>query len=223
MASSSVRVGPQRRAFMASWLLAATFLVRPAAAHEIENTHVLISFLSGDEYRIEVLNDPDWLWIQFHPGATELPPVDARDARLTELASQFAAGITLLFDDNPATPRDVTYLPPLERDRSAPMGLAEPGLMRLSGAVPPGASTFRFGYGLVVDEYPLTVAPAVGSPITRWLLRRRSARRSTSMRCSRSPAGRSRPSTSAWASRIFCPRGSTTFCSSSASFFSARA
>lgn len=155
---------------MASWLIAAIFLVRPAAAHEIENTHVLISFLAGDEYRIDVINDPDWLWLQFHPGAAELPPVDARDARLTELGSQFAASITLLFDDNPATPPEVTYLPPLERDRSAPMGLAEPGLMRLSGAVPPGASTFRFGYGLVVDEYPLTVAPAVGSPVTRWLL-----------------------------------------------------
>ena len=78
--------------------------------------------------------------------------------------------MTLLFDENAATPRAVTYLPPLERDRSAPMGLAEPGLMRLSGAVPPGARTFRFGYDLVVDEYPLTVAPAVGTPITRWLL-----------------------------------------------------
>jgi hypothetical protein len=155
---------------MASWLLAATFLVRPAAAHEIENTHVLISFLASDEYRIEVLNDPDWLWMQFHPGAAELPPVDARDARLTALASQFAAGITLLFDDNPATPREVTYLPPLERDRSAPMGLAEPGLMRLSGTAPPGARTFQFGYDLVVDEYPLTVAPAIGAPVTRWLL-----------------------------------------------------
>ena len=170
MTRRTVGVGPQRKAFVASWLLAAIFLVRPAAAHEIENTHVLISFLAGDEYRIDILNDPDWLWLQFHPGATELPPVDARDARLTELASQFAAGVTLLFDDNPATPPEVTYLPPLERDRSGPMGLAEPGLMRLSGAVPPGASTFRFGYGLVVDEYPLTVAPAVGSPVTRWLL-----------------------------------------------------
>ena len=170
MARSTVGVGPQRRAFIASWLLAATFLVRPSAAHEIENTHVLISFLAGDEYRIDVLNDADWLWLQFHPGAAELPPVDARDARLTELASQFAARITLLFDGDPATPREATYLPPLERDRSAPMGLAEPGLMRLSGAVPPGASTFRFGYDLVVDEYPLTVAPAVGSPVTRWLL-----------------------------------------------------
>ena len=152
------------------WLLASLLAAPPAAAHEIENTHVLISFLSDDEYRIDVLNDADWVWLQLHPGAAELPPVEVRDARLAELAPRFAAGITLLFDGNPATPRSVTYLPPLERDRSAPMGLAEPGLMRLSGTVPPGARTFRFGYDLVVDEYPLTVAPAVGPPVTRWLL-----------------------------------------------------
>ncbi len=151
-------------------LVALVLLARPAAGHEIENTHVLISFGSADEYRIDVLNDADWLWIQFHPGADELPPVDVRDARLDELAPQFAAAITLLFDGNAATPPTVTYLPPLERDRTAPMGLAEPGLMRVSGTVPGGARTFRFGYDLVIDEYPLTVTPAVGAPVTRWLL-----------------------------------------------------
>ena len=153
------------------WALFTTaVLSSPAGAHEIENTHVLISFLSESEYRVDVLNDADWLWLQLHPGAAELPTVEERDARLAALAPTFASGVTLLFDEVPATPRTVTYLPPLERDRSAPMGLAEPGLMRLSGAVPPGARTFRFGYDLVVDEYPLTVAPAVGAPITRWLL-----------------------------------------------------
>ena len=170
MIRASIRVRRSRRLSILSWLLAIAFLATPAPAHEIENTHVLISFLSDSEYRIDVLNDADWLWMQFHPGATELPPVEERDARLAELASTFATGVTLLFDENPATPRTVTYLPPLERDRSAPMGLAEPGLMRLSGTVPAGARTLRFGYDLVVDEYPLTVAPAVGTPITRWLL-----------------------------------------------------
>ena len=146
-------------------------LVAPSAtAHEIENTHVLISFLSATEYRIDIVNDADWLWMRFHPGAAELPPVEDRDARLATLAPSFTDGVTLEFDGEPATPRAVTYMPPLERSRSAPMGLAEPGFMRLSGSVPPGARTFRFGYDLVVDEYPLTVAPAVGTPITRWLL-----------------------------------------------------
>ena len=163
-------VGQRQRPSILPGLFATILLASPAAAHEIENTHVLISFLSESEYRIDVLNDADWLWLQFHPGAAELPTVEERDAQLAALAPTFATGVTLLFDENAATPRAVTYLPPLERDRSAPMGLAEPGLMRLSGAVPPGARTFRFGYDLVVDEYPLTVAPAVGTPITRWLL-----------------------------------------------------
>ena len=170
MARSTSGVRRRGRASILLWMLASVLLSRPAAAHEIENTHVLISFLSGIEYRIDVLNDADWLWLQFHPEAAELPPVDVRDARLAELAPQFATGITLLFDGNSVEPRTVTYLPPLERDRSAPMGLAEPGLMRLSGTAPPGARTFQIGYDLVVDEYPLTVAPAVGAPVTRWLL-----------------------------------------------------
>ena len=170
MAHRIRRVRRRRRPSIPSWLLATVLLASPAAAHEIENTHVLISFLADDEYRIDVLNDADWLWMQFHPGAAELPPVDVRDARLATLAPTFATGVTLLFDGNQVEPRAVTYLPPLERDRSAPMGLAEPGLMRLNGTVPPGATTFQLGYDLVVDEYPLTVAPSVGSPVTRWLL-----------------------------------------------------
>ena len=170
MARSTSGIPRRRRGFSLSCLLAAVFASHPVAAHEIENTHVLISFLSDDEYRIDVINDADWLWMQFHPEAAELPPVDVRDARLAALAPQFVDGITLLFDGSAVTPGSVTYLPPLERDRSAPMGLAEPGLMRVSGTVPADARTFQFGYDLVVDEYPLTVAPSIGTPVTRWLL-----------------------------------------------------
>lgn len=170
MALTTSEARRRRRVSLLPCVLSCILLAPAAAAHEIENTHVLISFLAESEYRIDVLNDADWLWLQFHPGAAELPPVEARDARLAELAPQLATGISLLFDGAPATPDTVTYLPPLERDRSAPMGLAEPGLMRLSGTAPPGARTFQFGYDLVVDEYPLTVAPAIGAPVTRWLL-----------------------------------------------------
>ena len=169
MARTSRRGRRARRACILSGLLAAVFPAPPALAHEIENTHVLIRFLSGGEYRIDVQNDAGWLWMRFHPGAAEPPPADERDARLAELAPAFAAGVTLLFDEQPAAPPTVTYLPPRERG-PAPMGLAEPGRMRLSGTAPTGARTFRFGYDLVVDEYPLTVAPAVGAPVTRWLL-----------------------------------------------------
>ena len=63
----------------------------------------------------------------------------------------------------------MTYVPPPTSDRSGPWGLAEPGLIRLTGRIPPGAGTFRFGYDRIVDEYPMTVEPAAGAPLTRWL------------------------------------------------------
>ena len=151
-------------------LLLAAVLPVSGGAHEIENTHVLVSFLPGGEYRIDILNDADWLWMQFHPGAAELPAVDARDGRLAALAPRLADVVTLQFDGVATSPRNVTYLAPAERERSALMGLTEPGLMRLTGTVPPGARTFAFGYDLVVDEYPITLAPAAGPPVTRWLL-----------------------------------------------------
>ena len=165
----STRALRRRRASL-PWLIAAVLLPAQTAAHELENTHVLISFPADGAYRIDVLNDADWIWMRFHPGAAAPPPVEERDARLSALAPTFAAGVTLLFDGIKVEPRTVTYVPPAERDRSAPMGLAEPGVMRLSGIAPAGARTFRFGYDLVVDEYPLTLAPAVGPPVTRWLL-----------------------------------------------------
>ena len=139
-------------------------------AHEIENTHVLVSFLPGDTYQVDIINDADWMWMQLHADATELPSVDERDAQLSTLATAFMNGVTVMFDGIQVMPLSVAYLPPLERNRTVPMGLAEPGIMRISGSVPRGATTFQFGYNRVVDEYPITVAPAVGDPVTRWLL-----------------------------------------------------
>ena len=159
-----------RRAGAFRVLLAVLLTTAPAAAHEIENTHVVVGFMANDEYRIDVYNDADWLWTQFHRDADELPSVDARDAGLAAVAPQILSFVTLRFDGRDAMPQDVTYVPPRERDRSAPMGLGEPGRVRVSGTVPPGAESFEFGYHLVVDEYPLTVAPAIGRPVTRWLL-----------------------------------------------------
>ena len=139
-------------------------------AHEIENTHVLVSFLPGETYQVDIINDADWMWMQLHADATELPSVDERDAQLSTLAATFTTGVTVMFDGFQVIPVSVAYLPPLERNRTAPMGLAEPGIMRISGPVPRGATTFQFGYNRVVDEYPITVAPTVGDPVTRWLL-----------------------------------------------------
>ena len=160
-------------ALAACALLACLALLAPAAAaaHDVENTHVLVVFEADDTYRVDVLNDADWLWLQVHPEATaaELPDVGVRNRQLAERASAFAAGVTVVFDETPIAPDGVAYVPPPTEDRSGPWGLAEPGLIRLTGAVPSGAATFQFAYDRVVDEYPMTVARGAGAPVTRWL------------------------------------------------------
>ena len=168
MASGELR---QRAARLAACALLPFLAPATAAAHDVENTHVLAVFEATDTYRIDVLNDADWLWLQVHPAATaaDLPEVSARNRQLAERAAAFATGMTVVFDGTPVTPDGVTYVPPPTTDRSGPWGLAEPGLIRLAGTVPPGAATFQFGYDRIIDEYPMTVAPAAGVPVTRWL------------------------------------------------------
>ena len=65
---------------------------RRQLAHDVENTHVLVVFEADDTYRVDVLNDADWLWLQVHPAATadDLPPVEVRNGQLAERASAFA-------------------------------------------------------------------------------------------------------------------------------------
>lgn len=162
------RALPALRALLAFLALLAP---APSAAHDVENTHVLVVFEADDTYRVDVLNDADWLWLQVHPAATaaDLPPVAVRNRQLAERAAAFARGMTLVFDGAPVAPDRVTYVPPPTEDRSGPWGLAEPGLIRLTGAVPAGAATFRFAYDRVVDEYPLSAEHSTGPPVTRWL------------------------------------------------------
>ncbi len=164
----AARARPTRVAVLA--LLA---LLAPAAAagHDVENTHVLVVFEADGTYRVDVLNDADWLWLQVHPAASaaELPDVGVRNRQLAERTPAFAAGMTLVFDGTPEAPEAVAYVPPPTSDRSGPWGLAEPGLIRLSGTLPAGAVTFRFAYDRIVDEYPMTVARAAGAPVTHWL------------------------------------------------------
>ena len=161
---------PRRTPPLLACALLALLAPATAAAHDVENTHVLVVFEADDTYRVDVLNDADWLWLQVHPAATaaELPEVGVRNRQLAERAPAFAAGMTVVFDGTPAAP-DVTYVPPPTEDRSGPWGLAEPGLIRLTGTVPSGAVAFQFAYDRIIDEYPMTVARGAGAPVTRWL------------------------------------------------------
>ena len=142
---------------------------RPAAAHDVENTHVLITFTSEGTYQIDVLNDADWLWLRLAPQTKALPPVAECDHQLTALTGRFVQEIRLMFDDLPVEVGSVEYVPPLGTAPSDGTGWHEPGMMRLAGRVPDGASAFRFAYRLIEDPYTLTVLPPQGEAVTRWL------------------------------------------------------
>lgn len=139
-------------------------------AHEIENTHVLVSLTGDGRYIIDVLNDADWLWAGLATETGPLPSFEERDRQLRGLTDRFRQTVTVRFDGRDVPIEQVEYVPPATYDPSAPMGWGDPGLMRLTGAVPPGARTFQFAYRLVVDPYPMTLALASGDPVTRWMM-----------------------------------------------------
>ena len=142
---------------------------RPRLGHEVENTHVLVIFSQGGTYQVDVLNDPDWLWLRLAPNPGPLPSFEERDRQLAELEDLFTESVLLAFDGEPVAVT-AEYLPLTTYDPSAPMGFGEPGTMRLTGQVPAGARTFQWAYGAVDDPYPMTIQPPVGEPVTRWLM-----------------------------------------------------
>ena len=133
------RTSPARLAQLVIVVGLALAIPAPAAAHDGENTHVLITFTSEGTYQIDVLNDADWLWLQLAPQTKALPPVAERDRQLTALTGRFTQEIRLTFDDQPVEVGSVEYVPPLDTAPSDGMGCHEPGMMRLGGRVPDGA------------------------------------------------------------------------------------
>ena len=56
-----------RRYVLSSLLLTLVLSVAvPITAHKTENTHVLVTF-TENTYQIDILNDPDWLWLMLSP------------------------------------------------------------------------------------------------------------------------------------------------------------
>lgn len=139
--------------------------------HDSEHTRVWVDFRRDGSFQIDVLGDPVW-FLDRLDRLTGLPlsgPLegDARDRRMEELTPIFSEWIWLFFDGQrlkveaefiPADPNVVVNpdWPPL-------------ATMRLSGAVPPGAQTFSFAYGLVQDDYPIRMEGSDGKPIVRWV------------------------------------------------------
>ncbi|HJN45311.1 MAG: HupE/UreJ family protein [Vicinamibacterales bacterium] len=142
----------------------------PISGHETENTHVLVTF-TENTYQIDVVNDPDWLWLMLAPdGGLVVPDYVERDRQLAELTDRFAEEVLVLFNEEPTDIDRVDYIGPVEHDPTAPMGWGEPGMFRLSGVLPEGGERFQFAYGLVVDQYPLTLSVDRGDTVTRWLM-----------------------------------------------------
>jgi hypothetical protein len=138
----------------------------PLPLHDLERTQVTVSFGSDGTFRIDVRNDADWMLARLEPlsGAASSSPLEpaARDRRLGQLTEVFARWTWVYFDEE-RVPAAVEYLAP-------PPGPVDPtrpaiGTMRLTGRVPPGAKTFWWADGLVIDPYPLVVLDARGARI----------------------------------------------------------
>ena len=118
-----------------------------------------VTFAGDGTYRIEVMNDPDWLLMRVEPFSGlelsgRLEPAQ-RDRRLVEMETTFAEWVHLSFDGE-RTDVTATYVRPTD---AGPLAQDETrlGTMRLEGRVPEGAGTFSFAYGLIQDPYPLLI------------------------------------------------------------------
>ena len=142
----------------------------PVTAHELELTEVHITFLRDGTFRLDVLNDPDWLLMRVEPFSGlplsgRLEPAQ-RDRRLVNMEATFADWVYLYFDGHRANVVP-TYIAPTRDGPRAPDN-TQLGTMRLQGTVPPGARNFSFAYGLIMDPYPLVLRPDNREPITYW-------------------------------------------------------
>ena len=139
-----------------------------ASAHEIGKTQVQASLHDGS-YQIDVVVDPDALLPTLEaygqrPLSRDLPRGE-RDARIAALAGVFLERTGVAFDGTLAAPA-FAYLP-----SSAFNDFAQaPSKVRLTGAIPAGASDFTFTYGLALGTYALNVRIGDGPVQTQWVV-----------------------------------------------------
>ena len=139
-----------------------------AGAHEIGKTQVQASLREG-AYEIDVVVDPDALLpaLEAYGQRTISRDLarDERDRRIAALASVFLERAAVSFDGHAAAPA-FAYIP-----ASAFNDYAQaPSKVRLRGAVPPGASDFRFTYGLALGTYALNARIGDGPVQTQWVV-----------------------------------------------------
>lgn len=150
-------------------------------AHETERTRVTLTLARDGHFVLDIANDPAWMLMRIEPFAGGSVPSsitpETRDARLAQLGSVFADRLVLFVDGHEVRAEAVDYLPP-SASSSVPSGAAgtaergdQGGLAtyRLTGRMPPGASTLRWFYGIVGDPYPLQVVQADGASTVEWI------------------------------------------------------
>jgi hypothetical protein len=139
-----------------------------AGAHEIGQTQVIATFFQNGSYRLDITVDPDVLLTKLLVGKgqapTTVPERTERDRRIEGLGSTFVDSVEVAFDGSPVRPR-FEYLP------ASPLSdfAAAPSIVRLTGAVPAGARTIRFAYGLAMGAYALNLRIGESPQQTFWI------------------------------------------------------
>jgi hypothetical protein len=144
---------------------------RPAAAHDLERTQVVLTFEADGTFLLEIANDPAWLLLRLESFAGGAVPAgitsNARDARLRDLSQVFVDRVVLFVDGHEVRPASAEYLPP--RPQTSADALPPLAVFRLRGRMPPHVRTLRWLYGLVIDPYPLTVRRVDGASHIEWI------------------------------------------------------
>ena len=154
----------------ASFCLAVILSVQ-ARAHDLERTHVSLTFDERGSFVLDISNDPAWLLLRLESFAGgQVPPgltADARDSRLRALSNIFVDRVVLFIDGREIRPATAEYLSP--RPARADDALPPLATFRLRGRMSADAKNLRWLYGLVIDPYPLTVRRANGASMTEWI------------------------------------------------------
>jgi hypothetical protein len=139
-------------------------------AHPLGLTRVVVTFTPDRAYTIDIIVDPESLLAKLEILSGRQPsgivPLDQLPARIGALQRVLLAQTRVLFDEQPVTPA-FAYVPgAIDASSIAPAATAPTATVRLTGIVPPGATRFRFNYGLVLGSYVLSVRSAAAGGST---------------------------------------------------------
>jgi hypothetical protein len=156
------------------------FLAAPVAAHKVFPATATVTFDGAGRYRIEIKTNVEALIAEIGPAhkdtdaspqagqysALRVLTPDALQARFTEFAPRWLRGVRVAFDGKRVKP----HLEGLDIPRVGDTGLARISVIRLTGAVPPGADTFRWAYDKIYGSSILRlIHVATGEMTTAWL------------------------------------------------------